>query len=44
MAAAVDEIKERHAAGTDFSKKILEVQQVLLAVVCTSISFVLNLF
>jgi hypothetical protein len=41
MVAAVDEIKERHVAATATS---LDVQQVLLAVVCTSIYFVLNLF
>jgi hypothetical protein len=35
MVAAVDEIKEWHAAATDFGKKILNVQQVLLAAVCT---------
>jgi hypothetical protein len=35
MVAAVDEIKERHVVATDFGKKILNVQQVLLAAVCT---------
>jgi hypothetical protein len=42
--AAVDEINERHAAAIHFGKMILEVQQVLLAAVCTSIFSVLNLF
>jgi hypothetical protein len=42
--AVVDEINERHAAAIHFGKKILEVQQVLLAAVCTSIFSVLNLF